>query len=121
MSTYLQMSPQLYYHCSRVTYVNYNKKFCMPSPKAVAQMCSVKKLLLKLHTEFTGKYQCWSLFNKVAGLQTSNFIKKRLQYRCFPVNFTKFLGTSINDCFWNSCTRLQQTTQQKLSPNIAKQ
>ena len=25
-------------------------------------------------------------FNKVAGLQACNFIKKRLQLRCFPVN-----------------------------------
>ena len=31
-----------------------------------------------------------SLFNKVADLQSSNFIKKRLQYRCFPVKFAKF-------------------------------
>ena len=27
-----------------------------------------------------------SLFNKVAGLQACNFIKKSLQHRCFPVN-----------------------------------
>ena len=31
-----------------------------------------------------------SRFNKVAGLQTSNFIKKRLQHRCFSVNTVKF-------------------------------
>ena len=31
-------------------------------------------------------------FNKVIGV-TCNFIKKRLCYRCFPVNFTKFLRT----------------------------
>ena len=33
-------------------------------------------------------------FNKVAGLQ-ANFIKKRLQHRCFLVKFTKFLRTSF--------------------------
>ena len=55
-----------------------------------------KKLLLKLCTEFTGKHLCWSPFNKVAGLQTCNFIKKRLKYRCFPVNFAKYLGTPIS-------------------------
>ena len=27
-----------------------------------------------------------SLFNKVAGLKACNFIKKKLQHRCFPVN-----------------------------------
>ena len=31
-----------------------------------------------------------SLFNKVAGLKTCNFIKKRLQHRCFPAKFEKF-------------------------------
>ena len=92
MSTHLQISSQLYYYCSRVTYINYNKKFCMASPEAVIKRCSIKKLLLKLRT---GKYDCRSLFNKVVGHQTCNFIKKRLQYRCFPVNFAKFLGTSI--------------------------
>ena len=31
-----------------------------------------------------------SLFKKVAGLMTWNFIKKRIQHRHFPVNFEKF-------------------------------
>ena len=92
MSTHLQISSQLYYYCSRVTYINYNKKFCVASPEAVIKRCSIKKLLLKLRT---GKYDYRSLFNKVIGHQTCNFIKKRLQYRCFPVNFAKFLGTCI--------------------------
>ena len=30
-----------------------------------------------------------SLFNKVAGWKAYNFIKKRLQHRCFPVNIAK--------------------------------
>ena len=36
-----------------------------------------------------------SLFDKVAALQPSNFIKERLQHRCFPVNIAKFLTTPI--------------------------
>ena len=32
-----------------------------------------------------------SLFNKAAGLQTRNFIKKRLHHRCFPVIIAEFL------------------------------
>ena len=32
-----------------------------------------------------------SLFSKVASLEACNFIKKRLQHRCFPVNIAKFL------------------------------
>ena len=35
------------------------------------------------------------LFNKVAGLQTSNLIKNRFQHRCFSVKFTKSLRTSF--------------------------
>ena len=34
-----------------------------------------------------------SLFNKVAGLNACNFIKKRLHYSYFPVKFAKFLRT----------------------------
>ena len=33
--------------------------------------------------------------NKVAGLKTWNFTKKRLQHRCFPVKFAKFLRTTF--------------------------
>ena len=36
-----------------------------------------------------------SLFNKVADLQTCNVIKKRLQYRCFPVHITKSFRAAI--------------------------
>ena len=41
-----------------------------------------------------------SLFNKVAGLQAWNFIKKRLQHSCFLVNIVKFLTTLISK---NTC------------------
>ena len=34
-----------------------------------------------------------SLFNKASSLQVYNFIKKRLQNRCAPVKFAKFLRT----------------------------
>ena len=36
-----------------------------------------------------------SLFNKVVGREACNFIKKRLQHRCFPMNIAKFLRTPI--------------------------
>ena len=32
-------------------------------------------------------------FNKIAGFSSPNLLKKRLWHRCFPVNFSKFLGT----------------------------
>ena len=36
-----------------------------------------------------------SRFNKFAHLQASNFIRKRLQHRCFPANIAKFLRTAF--------------------------
>ena len=43
-------------------------------------------------------------FNKVAGLRPATLLKKRFWYRCFPVNFAKFLRTPYyrtppDDCF----------------------
>ena len=53
--------------------------------RASHQRCSIKKGALRNFTEFTEKNQCQShFFNKV---------KTRLWYRCFPVNFGKFLRT----------------------------
>ena len=47
---------------------------------------------LKIFTSFTGKSLCWGLF--LTKLQTlCNFMKNRLQHRCFPVKFTKFFRT----------------------------
>ena len=45
--------------------------------------CFMKKAALKNLAIFTGK------------LQACNFIKNRLQYRCFPLNIAKFLRTPI--------------------------
>ena len=36
-----------------------------------------------------------SLFNEVLGLKDCNFIKKRLKYKCFPVNIAKFIKNSF--------------------------
>ena len=58
------------------------------------QRCSMKKRVLRNFAKFTGKRLCQSLFfNKVAGLQACNFIKKRLRHKCFSVNFAQFLRT----------------------------
>ena len=42
-----------------------------------------------------------SLYNKVTGLQTCNFIKKRFQCRCFPADFANFLRTTFFHRTWN--------------------
>ena len=34
-----------------------------------------------------------SLLNKVADLKARNFIKKKLEHRCFPVKYAKFFRT----------------------------
>ena len=51
--------------------------------------------VLKNFATFTGKHALESLLNKVASLKPCNFIKKRLQHRCFPVNIAKFLRTTF--------------------------
>ena len=55
------------------------------------------KGVLQNYKNLTEKHLCWSLF------WTSNFIKKRLQHRCFPVKFAKLLRTRI---LKNICKRL---------------
>ena len=53
--------------------------------------CSIKKAILKYFVIFTGKRLWWCLFfNQVAGHQTCNFMKRRLQHRYFLVSFGKF-------------------------------
>ena len=71
-------------------------KLHQPSPARSSQRRhSVKEVVLKNFGNFTRKHLCWSLFNKVAVLQAFNFIKKRLQHRCFPMKFRKSLRTPI--------------------------
>ena len=66
-----------------------------------------KKGVLKNLADFTGKYLLVleSSFNKVPGLQACNFIKKRLQSRCFLEKFAKYLRAPI---LRNICERLFQ-------------
>ena len=64
----------------------------------------MKKSVLKDFVIFTGKQLCWSLFfNKNVVLQACNFIKKKLQHRCFLENTAKFLRAAI---LKNICERL---------------
>ena len=73
-----QYKPPNYIHFTRS---NYAKVFS-------------EKGVLKKFAKFTGKHLCWSLFfNKVPSLRSATLLKKRLQHRCLPGNFVKFLGT----------------------------
>ena len=58
------------------------------------QRCSMKKVVLRNFTKFTGKHMCQSLFfNKVTGLRPATLLKKRPWHGCFPANFAKFPRT----------------------------
>ena len=62
------------------------------------QRCSKEKSVLRIFTKFTGKH----LYQ---GFRPATLLNNRLWYRCFTVNFVKFLGTPfyktpLDDCFW---------------------
>ena len=63
--------------------------------QAFTLKCSVKKVFLKISQIHRKTHVFEFLFNEVAGLGAGSFIKKRLQHRCFPVNFAKFVRTPI--------------------------
>ena len=49
--------------------------------------------VLKIFAKFTGKHLCRSLFfNRITNMRPATLLKKRLRSRCFPVNFSNFLG-----------------------------
>ena len=62
------------------------------------QRCSIKKAAPEDFAIFAEKTE--SLLNRLTGFKTCNFLKKRLQYRCFPVNIAKFLRTLILVKIW---------------------
>ena len=69
-----------------------------PWDRSTNQRCCMEKAVLKSFAIFTGKSLCLSLcLIKLqtfrSGLQVCNFIKKRFQHSCFPVNITKFAKT----------------------------
>ena len=58
------------------------------------------KRCFKNFAKFTGKHLCQGLFFiKVSPLRPAALLKNRLWYRCFPVNFAKFLGTLFIEHF----------------------
>ena len=61
-------------------------------------------------------------FNKVAGPQNCNFIKKRLQHRFFPMNFAKSSPVAASDSFrFPVCNFIKKGLWQRcFSVNLAK-
>ena len=73
--------------------------------------------ILKNFAIFTGKQLCLCLFLIKLQPWSYNFIKKRLQYRCFPVNIAKFLRTFFFTAYqqWTLVLYLAQDWQNVLS------
>ena len=69
------------------------KAYLKPSDRSSRSQMFFKTNVLKHFAIFEGKHLCWTLFLRVSGFQAFNFIKKRLQQRCFPVNTAEFLRT----------------------------
>ena len=64
--------------------------FLQESIQTGIQRCSTKQMILKTLplAIFTGTHLCWRFF-------LINFIKKRLQHRCFPMNIANCLSTGF--------------------------
>ena len=73
--------------------------------KAVVRRYFSKQVFLKVSQISQENTFAAVPFNKVTGLKAWNFIKKKLQHRCFPVKFAKclrtyFLQNTSGGCFW---------------------
>ena len=75
--------------------ISLNSVSSLAKYRSCHRRCSKKVGVLKNFSNVTGKHLCWSLFliKFQTGLKAYNFIKKRPQYRYFPVKFVKFLRT----------------------------
>ena len=81
--------------------------------------CSIEKTILKHFVTFTGKHLCRGLFfNKIAGHQVCNFIKKRLQHRCFLANITKFIRRPVLKNIWKRAALLESVLWEHFSDQI---
>ena len=75
--------------------------------EAAVRKCSSKLVFLKT-LQYSLESTCVGVsFNKVAGLNACNFLKNRLQCKCFPVNIAKFFKTSFSiEHLWSMLLRL---------------
>ena len=65
--------------------------------EAVPRVALLKRLLLRI-LQYSQEKNCVGIsFNKVAGLDACNIIKKRLKNKCFFVNIAKFLRTVFSE------------------------
>ena len=86
---------------TKFTYALFQRK---RHPRAV-HGCSIKKLFRKISQTSLEHVVIGALFYQVAGIQLATLSKMIARYRCFAVNFLKFLRTILrritaNDCSW---------------------
>ena len=71
---------------------SFKRTYFLNDPLRIKTLEAVVRMLFKIgvlknFANVTGKQLCWSLF--LITLQAFNFIRKRLEHRCFPVEFLK--------------------------------
>ena len=82
--------------CAATKPQNYSGHNFKDQPVAAVPRCSLKKDVFKIFCNIHRRTLILeSLFNKVGDLKPSNFIKNRLQRRCFPVNIVKFFRVTF--------------------------
>ena len=69
------------------------------------QRCSVTKCFFRNFATFTVKHLCQRLFLITCRSEVCNFIIKETLAQVFFFNFTKFLRTTLGDCFCRNITR----------------
>ena len=77
--------------------------FTILTIRSSQQRCCIRKQFLKILQDPLETPVWESILKNFADLSTCNFIKKRLQHKCFPVNVAKFL---IQPILKNICKRL---------------
>ena len=87
-----------------------------PLPPLCPPLSSKKKSsVYSQENTFVGAF-----FDKVAGFQAWNLIKKRLQHRCLPVNIAKFLRTPILKCiFVRLLLKISQISQESTCVGVS--
>ena len=78
-------------HCGLITFKS--KQFVdINNTEAAARRCSVKKYLLKISQNSQQNTCARVIFKK--SHRAGNFITRKIQHRCFPVNFAKIFQNS---------------------------
>ena len=87
-------------------FCNLNFDECLKNCRSSHVEVIGEKSVLEKFAKITGKHMCWNFF--YIGLRACNSIKKKLQHRCFHVNFTKFLRIPIEEHLGTAASGVMQ-------------